>query len=72
VIRISIATEAFEAIISTLPLGTVAYEADPTEQGQRHVWLEDAMVDRLGVMRGAGDATASSSPSATASGPSNA
>jgi hypothetical protein len=36
----------------TLPLGSVAYETDPTERGERTVWLEDAMVDRLGAMRG--------------------
>jgi hypothetical protein len=46
-IRISITVEAFEAIARTLPLGSVGYE-----RGERTVWLEDAMADRLGAMRG--------------------
>jgi len=31
-IRISITSAAFEAVAATLPLGSVAYEADPTER----------------------------------------
>jgi hypothetical protein len=49
--RIAISVEAFEAIARTLPLGSVAYEADPTERGERTVWLEEVWVDRLGAMR---------------------
>jgi hypothetical protein len=30
------------------------YEADANERGERHIWLETAMVDRLGAMRGPG------------------
>jgi hypothetical protein len=47
-IRIAI-TEA------TLPLGSVAVEAEANERGERAVWLEDAMADRLGAMRGPGE-----------------
>jgi hypothetical protein len=33
----------------------VAVEAEGNERGERAVWLEDAMVDRLGPMRGPGE-----------------
>jgi hypothetical protein len=54
-IRIAITVEAFEAIARTLPLDSVAVQADPTEQGQRHVWLEEVWVNRLGAMRRPGE-----------------
>jgi len=54
-IRIAISVAAYEAISATLPLGSVAYETDPTERGERTVWLEEAMADRLGAMRGPGE-----------------
>ena len=47
-IRISITTAAFDAIAATLPLGSVAYEAEANERGERLIWLEAAMVDRRG------------------------
>jgi hypothetical protein len=55
VVRIAINVEAFEAIARTLPLGSVGYEAEPNEQGERLIWLEDAMADRLSAMRGRGE-----------------
>ncbi len=54
-IRIAISVEAFEAIARTLPLGSVGYEAEVNERGERLIWLEDAMADRLGAMRGPGE-----------------
>jgi hypothetical protein len=54
-VRIAISVEAFEAIARTLPLGSVAVEAEPNERGERLIWLEAAMVDRLGAMRGPGE-----------------
>jgi hypothetical protein len=54
-IKIAISVEAFEAIARTLPLGSVGYEAEPNEQGERTVWLEEAMADRFGAMRGPGE-----------------
>jgi hypothetical protein len=53
-IRIAI-TAAYEAICPTLPLGTVAVEAAANERGERLIWLEAAMADRLGAMRGPGE-----------------
>jgi hypothetical protein len=54
-IRIATTLEAFEAIAQTLPLGSVGYEAEPNERGERLIWLEAAMADRLGAMREAGE-----------------
>jgi hypothetical protein len=33
----------------------VGYEAEANERGERLIWLEDAMPDRLGAMRGPGE-----------------
>ena len=44
---IAISIEAFEAITRTPPLGSVAYEAEPDERGERLIWLEAAMADLL-------------------------
>jgi hypothetical protein len=54
-IRIAISSAAFEAIAQTLPLGSVGYEAEAKDRGERYVWLGDAMADRLGAMRGPGE-----------------
>jgi hypothetical protein len=54
-IRIPITPAAFEAIAATLPLGSVGYEAQLDKQGQRLIWLETAVVDRLEAMRGPGE-----------------
>jgi hypothetical protein len=54
-IRIAITVEAFEAIARTLPLGNVSFENKTDEQGQRLIWLDRAMVDRLRAMRGPGE-----------------
>jgi hypothetical protein len=39
-IRIAISVEAFEAIVATLPLGSVGYENKTNERGERLIWLE--------------------------------
>jgi hypothetical protein len=54
-IRISITPDAFEAIVATLPLGTVGYESELTQNGERLIWLEPAIVDRLTAMRRRGE-----------------
>jgi hypothetical protein len=54
-IRIAISQTAFEAIARSLPLGNVSFENKTNEQGQRLIWLDRAMVDRLRVMRGPGE-----------------
>jgi hypothetical protein len=54
-IKIAISVEAFEAIASTLPLGSVAYEPELDAKGERHIWLEPAVLARLRAMRGRGE-----------------
>jgi hypothetical protein len=54
-IKIAISAEAFEAITRTLPLGSVGYEPQLDERGQRCVWLEPVVVDRLVAIRGPGE-----------------
>jgi hypothetical protein len=66
-IRIAITRAAFDAIATTLALGSVAYEAEANERGERLIWLEDAMADRLGAMRGPGESTATSLQHSTSS-----
>jgi hypothetical protein len=55
-IRIAI-TPAFEAIALTLPLplGSVEYENELSPKGERLIWLEARVVDRLATMRGPGE-----------------
>jgi hypothetical protein len=53
-IRIAISAEAFEAIAQTPSFGSVGYEVEAIE-GQHYIWLDRAVVDRLGAMRGPGE-----------------
>jgi hypothetical protein len=54
-IRTAITAAAYHAICATLALGSVGFEAEANERGERYVWLEDAMADRLAAMRGPGE-----------------
>ncbi len=54
-IRIAITPAAFEAIAAKLPLGSVGYEPQLDAQGQRLIWLETSVVDRLSALRGPGE-----------------
>jgi len=51
-IRIAISQAAFEAIAATLPLGSVGYENETTERGERYVWLDHGVVNRPRALRG--------------------
>jgi hypothetical protein len=51
-VRIAISPAAFNAICATLPVGRVAVESEANERGERLIWLEATMADRLGAMRG--------------------
>jgi hypothetical protein len=53
-VRIAITQAAFEAIARTLPLGNVSFENKTNERGERLIWLERAVVDRLRSLRGPG------------------
>lgn len=45
---------AFEAIASTLPVGSVLFEPEIDAKGERMIWLEPVWVDKLAAMRGPG------------------
>jgi hypothetical protein len=51
-VRIAITQAAFDAIAKTLPLGSVGYENKVNEKGERLIWLEPSVVDRLRCLRG--------------------
>jgi hypothetical protein len=55
VVRIAISQAAFDAIAQTLALGDIGYENAVNERGERLVWLDRAVVDRLRALRGPGE-----------------
>jgi hypothetical protein len=42
-VRIAISQAAFDAIVATLPFGSVSYENATNERGERLIWLERRM-----------------------------
>ena len=54
-IRIAISQAAFEAIAATLPLGSMSFENKINENGDRLIWLERRMLDKLRSHRRAGE-----------------
>jgi hypothetical protein len=54
-IRIAITSAAFEAIASTLPLCSVGYEAEADGNGERQIWLDPEVVNRLRAQREPGE-----------------
>jgi hypothetical protein len=54
-IRVAISQAAYDALVATLPLGSVAVEPYFNDRGERVVWLDEVWVDRLGAMRGTGE-----------------
>jgi len=54
-IRIAISEAAFAAIAQTIPFGDVGYERDLNAQGERMIWLEAHVVDRLAALRRPGE-----------------
>jgi hypothetical protein len=54
-IRIAISQAAFDAIASTLALGSVGYENETDADGNRLIWLDRAVVSQLRAMRGVGE-----------------
>jgi hypothetical protein len=53
-IRIAITEAAFEAIARTLPFGNV-FENKTDEDGNRLIWLDRAVIERLRWLRGPGE-----------------
>jgi hypothetical protein len=54
-VRIAISEAAFDAIAKTLPLGSVGFENKVNEKGERLIWLEPGVVERLRHLRGPGE-----------------
>jgi hypothetical protein len=54
-IGVSITAAAFEAIATTMPLGSVSFEPQLGTKGDRQIWLDDAVVNRLKALRGPGE-----------------
>jgi hypothetical protein len=55
VIRIAVTAEAFAAIEASLPLGFSAAEPTVNEKGEREIWLDERIFNRLGLMRAPGE-----------------
>jgi hypothetical protein len=53
--RIAITVEAYEALVATLPLGSVAYEPEPNAKGERVIWLEEVWLSKLSAVRKPGE-----------------
>jgi hypothetical protein len=51
-VRTVISVEAFEAIARTLPVGSVGYENEANERGEKLISLDRAVIDRLRSLRG--------------------
>jgi hypothetical protein len=54
-VRIAISQAAFDAIVATLPVGSVGYENAINDKGERLIWLERRMLDKLNSYRRAGE-----------------
>jgi hypothetical protein len=50
-VRRAITQAAFDAIVSTMNLGNVGFENEVNDQGERLIWLDRAMVQRLNHLR---------------------
>jgi hypothetical protein len=54
-VRIAISQAAFDAITKTLALGSVGFENKVNEKGERLIWIERRMLDKLNSYRRAGE-----------------
>jgi hypothetical protein len=54
-VRIAITQAAFDAIAKTLALGSVGFENKTNEKGERLIWLDRSVVDRLRSLRRPGE-----------------
>jgi hypothetical protein len=55
VIRIAISQAAFDAIAETMPVGSVAYEGQTNEKGERLIWLGPDVIAKLRHLREPGE-----------------
>jgi hypothetical protein len=54
-VRIAISQAAFDAIASTMALGSVGFENAPAPKNEVYVWLDHATVAKLRHLRGPGE-----------------
>jgi hypothetical protein len=54
-VRIAITQAAFDAIAQIMPPGSTGYENAVNEKGERLIWLERRMLDKLNSYRRAGE-----------------
>ena len=53
--RIAITPAAFDAIAATLPLGSVTFEQQLGANGERFIWLEGRILNKLAAERRRGE-----------------
>jgi hypothetical protein len=53
--HIGVTVEAHEALVATLPVGTVACEPQLSAKGERLIWTEEIWRNKLDVMRKPGE-----------------
>ena len=54
-VQIAISQAAFDAIAATMQLGSVGFENQTNERGEKLIWLDHAVVARLRALRGPGE-----------------
>ena len=54
-IRIAVTPAAFDAVVSVLPFGSPPYEPQPNEKGERMIWLEESVANKLRAASGPGE-----------------
>ena len=54
-IRISLTPAAFEAIAATLPLGSVGFVPQLDAKGERAIWVDPTVADKLKAQRRPGE-----------------
>ena len=54
-IKIAVSQAAFDAISATLSLGSVGYENEINERGERLIWLPHDVLAKLNHLRGPGE-----------------
>ena len=51
-VRIAISQAAFDAIVATMPLGSVGFENATNENGERMIWLKPGVETASGLCAG--------------------
>jgi hypothetical protein len=54
-VRIPVNPAAFDAVVATLPFGSTPYESDPNAKGERVIWLDESVANKLGAASAPGE-----------------